>query len=332
MKQTMSRFVVLVALLAVLSACGTNGISSAVPTSQQAQPSVATQVPTASVDLEAVARATSNAEATQRYEADQTATAQQAISDYIQTNIAADLEMVNGQSVFIFDTSWPEPTVSVSEVGHLVLGPLLNGSYVLTIDEASNYTPSDNPELEMGIFNQDGDFIINELGYAFKFLGEPDLSLHNFIFGADVSWNWDGDPGVVSCAIALRADGDPSTSSHVRFITRSLDGLPVWGGQLWEGGHFEADVLGTGTMVNRVISGDQAAINHYVIAVSGDVAIAFANGERIGAFALRGLANGGIALMAVAHSVERDGTPQPIGESTCTFNNMWVWGLPDQVP
>ena len=137
----------------------------------------------------------------------------------------------------------------------------------------------------------------------------------NFIVKYDVTWNSTG--GLAGCGLFFRADENIPDLDSYRFATLRFSGAPAWFIQYWSYGR--ADHFVTGDIkFNDLINLDQNATNSYVIKMVGDEVTVYANGGRMGTFYSTKKSDGRLAFTVLQES----------GETTCEFNNAWLWELP----
>lgn len=177
--------------------------------------------------------------------------------------------------------------------------------YELTLDEGNLAWFSEKPvELSLTSYNS----------YNYEFL-DSKMVLGNFIVKYDVTWSSTG--GLAGCGLYFRADENIPDLASYRFATLRFSGLPAWDITYWNYGGIDHRVTGEWKFSN-LIDLDQSATNSYMIKMDGDEITVYTNGGRLGTFYSTKKLDGRIAFTVLQES----------GETTCEFDNAWVWELP----
>lgn len=143
---------------------------------------------------------------------------------------------------------------------------------------------------------------------------EEDFS--DFVLQADVTWESTG--GLALCGFWLRAESYEETSAHYKFITIRLSGLPLWNLVYWKFDQPQAYLAPGGDANSSIyINQDQGATNTYTFVAQGNLLKAYVNGHRLGQMTISSLSDGQLAGYILQES----------GETTCVFDNAWVWDL-----
>lgn len=150
--------------------------------------------------------------------------------------------------------------------------------------------------------------------YDYEMIGKK-LSLANFIFKTDITW--DSKTGLMTCGLAFRVKSDVENGPHYLFQTLRLSGLPAWDIEYWNFGNFDHNVTGR-VRTSAVIDQKAGATNHYVVVANKTLLTVYANGQRLSNAESTKLIEGMLAFFATQES----------GESTCKFDNTWIWALP----
>jgi hypothetical protein len=138
----------------------------------------------------------------------------------------------------------------------------------------------------------------------------------DFILKADVTWESSG--GFVTCGFWFRGESDDENAAHYKFQTIRLSGLPSWDVEYWKYNEWKGTVSPGGRIINTPhIDQDQGSKNTYILVAEGNLLTVYANGHRLGQVTITKLQDGIIAYY----------TWQESGETTCTFDNAWVWDL-----
>lgn len=145
------------------------------------------------------------------------------------------------------------------------------------------------------------------------FEGDPEGS--DFALYTEITWV--STSGLAGCGLIFRSEPDFGTGDQYILETIRLSGLPQWDIIYIADGVFEKNV--TGELATRAIDQDQGATNRLLLITEGEKFTVFINDRRIGSYfdytinQLDGL----FAFLAYQES----------GDTTCTFDNTWVWSL-----
>ncbi len=143
----------------------------------------------------------------------------------------------------------------------------------------------------------------------------PGHTYSNFILGMQVMWK--SKSGLAICGLHFRSNGDPDTGTYYMLETLRLSGLPLWTIAYVKDGDYLADIMGE-AKVSSFIHQEQASVNEYILYADGNRLTVYANGKRMGGNVYEALTSGYLRAEAYHES----------GETTCAFNNIWVWQLP----
>jgi hypothetical protein len=141
----------------------------------------------------------------------------------------------------------------------------------------------------------------------------PDVSVTDFVMQADVTWNTTS--GLAGCGFVLRAAPDFNHGDSYRFYTIRLG--PLWDLEYYKNGKFYSNL--TGIRDALPLDDGVDATNTVTAVVQGHQMGLYANGQE---------------LATVNDSRLLRGTPafvgwQESGQTTCTFENGWLWVLND---
>jgi hypothetical protein len=143
-----------------------------------------------------------------------------------------------------------------------------------------------------------------------------DVDYGDFMMGVDVAWNTS--TAISGCAIVFHGEEDLERGKQLQFYTGRLSGAPYWAVALYEFGAWKATLAYDYTNVLRAEQDDE---NDYIFIADGSTVIMFANGHRIGATTMPAARlSGRFGFNAWADS----------GQTTCTFENMWVLEFPEE--
>lgn len=137
----------------------------------------------------------------------------------------------------------------------------------------------------------------------------------NFVLGVRITW--ESKSGLAICGIHFRATGSARTGDYYSVEAIRLSGLPAWTIGYYKDGEFLTNVMGE-PKTSSLIDQAQGAANDYIIYANGSRLNVYANGTRMGGNVYDALSSGSFRAM----------TYQESGETTCTFENIWIWKLP----
>lgn len=141
-------------------------------------------------------------------------------------------------------------------------------------------------------------------------------SFSDFILKADVTWESTG--GLAVCGFWFRAESDDEDAAHFVFRTIRLSGFPGWVIAYMKFNEYKAFVSSGGrTSTSPYINQEQGSTNTFILAAEGNGITVFANGNRLGQATILKLRKGLIAYYS----------DQESGETSCTFDNAWIWDL-----
>jgi len=142
----------------------------------------------------------------------------------------------------------------------------------------------------------------------------PALVVSDFVFQTEVTWESTG--GLAGCGYVFRAERSLGRGSFYDFLAIRLSGLPIWWASYWKEGFLER-TLSPLSATSAAIHQKQGSTNTYAVVARGDHMVFYANGDRLSGITHDKLSEGRIAYMVSQES----------GETTCVFNNGWVWAL-----
>lgn len=136
----------------------------------------------------------------------------------------------------------------------------------------------------------------------------------DFVFHVDVTW--ESSSGLAGCGVIFRSEDDLGDGLQYQFKTLRLDGAPLWIVQLYEFGRAIANSTGD-AKINSAIDQDNGATNSYLFVAEDGLVGIYANGTRLSNVFINSRDEGRFAFF----------TFQESGETTCTFENIWIWQL-----
>ncbi len=142
--------------------------------------------------------------------------------------------------------------------------------------------------------------------------------LKDFILHVDIRWN--STSGLAGCGIMFRAEEDLERGAHYRIEIMRLQAAPVWGMY-----YINYNTLQRNLVSNRfdtILNDEPNSVNNVILVVKSDVIQAYINDKKMTEARYSKLSEGGIAFE----------TWQESGETSCVFNNTWVWELSPNQP
>jgi hypothetical protein len=145
------------------------------------------------------------------------------------------------------------------------------------------------------------------------FVGDPTAS--DFVLYSEVTWESSG--GYAGCDLIFRSEPNFEEGAQYELQTIRLSGLPGWDIIYNNHGYFEKNV--TGILTAGAIDQDQGAMNKILLIAEGEKFTVYFNDLRTGSYFdySKNRLDGQFAFSAWQES----------GETTCTFENSWVWSL-----
>lgn len=141
-----------------------------------------------------------------------------------------------------------------------------------------------------------------------------DKPVQDFILQADIGWN--STSGLAGCGIIFRAEEDLERGANYEYVMLRLSGAPAWDIEYFRYGQYQYSLLPS-TQFTAAIDERQDAVNTLTLIVQGDTIESIMNTTKGVDASDKKLTEGRIALLAWQES----------GKTTCTFSNVWVWGL-----
>ena len=141
-------------------------------------------------------------------------------------------------------------------------------------------------------------------------------SFSDFVLKADVTW--ESTSGLATCGFWFRAESDDIDAEHYKFQTIRLSGLPVWDVEYWKFNQWRGTISPGGRAISTpYLNQEQGSTNTFILVADGSLFAAYSNGHRLGQATITTLRDGLVAYYAWQDS----------GETTCTFDNAWLWDL-----
>jgi len=143
---------------------------------------------------------------------------------------------------------------------------------------------------------------------------DPKLVAGDFVFQTEATWESTG--GLAGCGYVFRSSRSLSRGSYYEFFSIRLSGLPLWYATYWKEGILEK-LLTPNYPTSGAIRQKNGSTNRLAVVARGDRFTFYANGDRMGSVVDNHLKEGRIGVFAGQES----------GETTCIFNNSWVWTM-----
>jgi hypothetical protein len=137
----------------------------------------------------------------------------------------------------------------------------------------------------------------------------------NFIFSSEITWESSG--GLAGCGLVFRVDGDIIRGEQYHLLTIRLSGYPGWDIEYWKDGYWQSTLNGR-SMTSKAIDQSQGSTNQIVLVADGGTFTVYANGDRLGRVLGPALKEGKLGFIGFQDS----------GNTTCLFDNSWIWILP----
>ncbi len=143
---------------------------------------------------------------------------------------------------------------------------------------------------------------------------DKNLSLGNFIFKSDVTWNASG---VIICGAIFRSEPNLGTGLQYEFYFYRLSGLPAYFIDVYEGDSFKNSL--TKARFSNELNISNNATNTFVLVAQDEQFTVYLNGKRQGRYFdySKQRMQGSFGFMAWQES--QDGS--------CEFKNSWIWAL-----
>ncbi|GEM_PF-848728 len=141
-----------------------------------------------------------------------------------------------------------------------------------------------------------------------------DLEASDFVISTDVTWEA---TNIVICGMMFRSEPNFEQGKQYQLLFLRFSGLPAWAIEYYRYGEFQKSV--TTVKFSDYLDLDNGATNHLVMWAEGGKFTIYINDTRVGDFYdySESAYEGYFAFFA----------GQDAGQSTCTFDNTWVWLL-----
>lgn len=147
---------------------------------------------------------------------------------------------------------------------------------------------------------------------------DEQLVANDFILKSDITWESTG--GLVTCGFFFRSEANFEDGKQYLFSMQRLSGLPDWRIAYLRFGEYQRNI--TGWRPASAIDQGQGATNKLILQIVDGEYTVYINDQRIGTYPDYSVKNdeGYIAYYGYQES----------GESTCTFENSWVWLIEEE--
>ncbi len=143
---------------------------------------------------------------------------------------------------------------------------------------------------------------------------DKDLVTQDFVFQTDATWESSG--GLATCGMIFRAEEDLERGAYYEFAAIRLSGLPMWFVYRIDYNTIQDDMTAKYPF-SSAINQKQGSMNKYALIARGNSFTFYANGDRLGTVFNSKLPEGRLAYVVNQES----------GETTCVFENSWVYAL-----
>lgn len=157
---------------------------------------------------------------------------------------------------------------------------------------------------------------ITTTSYATTFFEPIDegTEYKTYVMHYDVTW--ESTSGLAGCGLIFHSEEDLGMGRNYRFYSYRFSGLPYWTVELWENGSYVNSAMGRGKL-NSVIHQENGSTNTFTLHVKEGIMTVYANDMRLSHVPISGANRGRIAFFVFQES----------GESTCAYENAWLWAL-----
>jgi hypothetical protein len=148
-------------------------------------------------------------------------------------------------------------------------------------------------------------------GFYYKF--DPTVIASDFVISTEITWNTNSWP---TCGLWFRTDDDWGDGDHYGLYFLRFSGLPAFSIRYYQDGNFSSNITEE-TRYSSYLSSEDGATNQIILAAVGNEFKVYINGVFEGRYYDWGskLSKGKFAFRAY----------QSAGETTCTFDNTWIW-------
>lgn len=142
-----------------------------------------------------------------------------------------------------------------------------------------------------------------------------DFVAKNFVIKTDITWA--STSGLAGCGFFFRSEPNIEEGEQYEFVALRLSGLPIWQIMYADQGEYQKDITGPVT-ASAIDQGQNSTNTYHLIAEDGKFTV-FINNQRIGTY--YDYAN------TRSEGYFAYETFQESGETTCYFDNTWIWVL-----
>jgi hypothetical protein len=138
-----------------------------------------------------------------------------------------------------------------------------------------------------------------------------------YIMHYDVTW--ESTSGLAGCGLIFHSEENLGSGKQYRFYAYRFSGLPYWTVELWNANWPPTSAMGRGRL-NSAINQENGSTNSFTLVVKDQIMTVYANNVRLSNVPISSLSKGRIAFFVFQES----------GETTCSFDNAWLWSLEDK--
>ena len=141
-----------------------------------------------------------------------------------------------------------------------------------------------------------------------------EITAGNFIFKSDVTWEASG---LILCGAVFRSEPNLEEGKQYQFLYLRLSGLPAWGVEVHEFGHFKNSL--TKSKYSDALDLGNGATNQFVIVAQDEQFTVYINNVRQGKYYdySKQRMEGSFGFLGLQDS----------GKGNCEYENSWVWEL-----
>jgi len=152
--------------------------------------------------------------------------------------------------------------------------------------------------------------------YGETLYNSPDekYSAADFVLQTELTWNTSS--GLAGCGLILRAEANFEKGKQYRLLFVRLQNLPLWDMSIYDDGLLVQDIR---FQTSSALNDQQGSTNKIAVVAEGSKFTLYANSEKIGSITDNRLTQGRIGFIASQES----------GETSCLFENSWLWVLKD---
>ena len=174
--------------------------------------------------------------------------------------------------------------------------------------------PTDNDNLGW-IQGEQFEIVVDEYGGSYYETFADSLVAKDFILKTEITW--ESSSGLAGCGLLFRSEPNFKQGAQYEIAFLRLSGLPAWEIAYIKEDEFQKSI--TGILTAGAIEQEQGSTNSYLLVAEGGKFTLYINDVRIGSYYdyANSQIEGRFAFTGWQES----------GETSCEFNNTWVWVL-----